>query len=130
MPVGSALVDRARRVYAQTTGVKVEGTTQHVLTEGPWFRCRLMPTDQPENPDASGGRRRVEKRPNFMFEKLDQHGEPVNLTVEDKLEVESPELGRAIWKLLGDPVAIRRKRTINHFEVNLRRVEDHDQGEV
>lgn len=126
MPVGSALVDKARQVISQPSGLRVEGTTQHAQVNGPWFRCRLMIESLPENPDASGGRKRVEVHPNFMYEKRDEHGQPTSLTVENLVEVVSAELGTAVWRLDADPTPVRKKRTLSHFEVNLRRVEDHE----
>jgi hypothetical protein len=124
--LGSALVDRARPLREQPTADKVEGTTQFATVPGEWFRCRLDVTTQPESPDPSGGRRRVEARPSLLYEWHDAAGLPVALTTEDRVEVASPELGTAVWLLEGDPRPLRKKRRVIGFEATLRRVIDHE----
>ena len=89
MPVGSALVDKARQVISQPSGLRVEGTTQHAITNGPWFRARLTIESLPESPDAGGIRKRVEVHPSLMFAKKDEHGQPTSLTAENLVEVVS-----------------------------------------
>lgn len=126
MALGSALVDRARSIRNASTGAKVEGTTIVAPVAGDWFRCRLTLPQQPEAPDQQDGRRRVEQRPSLLFEPLDERGQTINLTVEDYIEVDSPELGRFTFILSADPEPLRKRRTVLGYEVAIRRVEDHE----
>ena len=126
MALGSALVDRARLLRQEPTGVKVEGSTQFGTVAGAWFRCRLNVTGQPESPDPAGARRRVESRPSMLYALKDADGLPVGLTTESRVEVASRELGTAVWQPEGDPTPLRRRRSLVGYEVNLRRVIDHE----
>ncbi len=98
------------------------------VVEGPWFRVRLTLPPQPETQEPGGGRRRVEKRPSVLIDRTDENGDPVVLSVEDKLEVDSRQLGRAIYQLDADPEPLRKRRTVIGWEAPLRRVEDHPRG--
>ena len=126
MAVGSVLVDRARPLYREQSAAKVEGTSQQPFVSGEWFKARLTIPQSTEVQEPGAGRRRVEVRPTLMFAKRDVTGEPVKLTVEDRIEVDSKQLGRAVYLLDGDPEPVRKRRTINHYEVTIRRIDDHE----
>jgi hypothetical protein len=140
MALASALVDRARIVRRVPNDYKVDGETGFVDAPGPWFKARLTIPESEEavsgissrrvGLDASTQRRRVVKRPTLMFGTRDSEGQQIVLTVEDKVEVDSRELGTEVWLVSADPGPIRAKRKVLGYTVTLRRIEDHEQEQA
>lgn len=132
MALRAALVDRARIVRRERTGPRVMGTTPLVPVTGSWFRVRL---DLPMGPEDTseqgigGGRRKAIKRPQIMYDRIDEDGEPVELSFTDQLEIESPQLGTAVWRVTATPRPIRKKRSVLGWEVTLERVVERKQDD-
>ncbi len=125
MALGTALVDRARRISNQPSPLKLEGRTQFAKFHEPWFRARLTMPANPETADPAGGRTRVEVLPTLLFGLRDADGNPVGLTTEDEVEVDSKELGRAVYRPDADPQPLRKRRSLIGWEVRLHRIENH-----
>lgn len=123
MALGSALVDRARIVRNTPQPRKVEGRTQMAKVKHAWFRCRLTLPQRPHSNDPSNGRRRTDSRPSLLYGLRDADGEPVDLSPEDEVEIESKELGTALWRLDAAPEPLRKRRSLVGYEVRLRAVE-------
>lgn len=124
MALGSALVDRARIVSMQSTGRKVDGQSRAVSVTGPWFKARL---ELPQAPEANfGQRRRATQRPSLMCGVRDEEGNEIRFGAQDAIEVDSPQLGQAIWQVTAEPAPMRKKRTVIGWEVALARQEEHD----
>lgn len=121
MALAGALVDRARTVRRESTGRKVEGTTQLTPTHGEWFKARLFLKAAPERREQ-GDRKKAVATPRLMFLVNDVGGDPVDLHAEDQVEVASPELGTAMWRITEEPEPIRKKRRVIGWEVGLERV--------
>jgi hypothetical protein len=124
MSLRSAMVDRARALAAVQTNYRVQGMTVVEATVGPWFRCRL--TLPEANVDASRPRRRAVINPTLLYGTKDTAGEPVTLTVDTRVEVDSPELGRAVWAVVSEPSPLRRKRRVIGYEAHIERVEENE----
>ncbi|MET0604402.1 MAG: hypothetical protein ABW167_20620 [Baekduia sp.] len=123
MGLRSVLVDRARLVVKEGTGVKVEGTTLMEPGHGEWFRCRLfLDMQQYEERSEQGGRRKRVKTPQVMFGVKDVAGDPLDVRADSELEVDSKEFGRALWQITGDPQPIRKKRRVIGGLVQVERV--------
>lgn len=129
MPIGSALVDKARVVERTAAGARVEGRTLRGETRGPWFRCRLTLPTSPEQAAAAAGIREVVRVPTLLYDTIDESGEPVVLTNQKRLEVASPELGTVVWDVSSDPEPLRKKRRVIGFQTTLRRLETHPADE-
>ena len=125
MSLNSALVDRARRVVDTPTGVRVEGTTQFQTYHHPWFKCRLTLNAAPETDDTQAARRRVARTAQMMCALKDQDGNLLVISAADRLEVDSKELGRAVYEITGDGEPIRKKRKMLGWTSTLTRVEEH-----
>lgn len=125
MSFQSALVDQARRVVNTPTGQRVEGTTQFETYHYPWFKCRMMPSPAPEGGDPQGGRVRVPHPAQIMCGMRDQDGSTLTISAADQLEINSRELGRAIWQVTSDGEPIRKKRKMLGWMATLTRVEEH-----
>jgi hypothetical protein len=119
--LAGALVDRGRVVRRESTGRKVEGTTQMAPTHGPWFRARLFLQDAPERSEQ-GDRKKAVAMPRVMFLVTDVGGVAVDVNAEDQLEIASPELGTAVWRVTAQPAPIRKKRRVIGWEVGIERV--------
>ena len=102
MSLNSALVDRARRLVDTPTPVRVEGTTQFQTLTYPWFKVRLTLSPAPESDDTQGARRRVPRPASLLVGLKDADGNPVAINADDRLEVDSKQLGRAIYQVTGD----------------------------
>lgn len=126
MAFRSALVDRARLISKSDTGEKVNGRTTLKPVTSEWFRVRLFPAQGTESPDTQGGRKRNVKRPQLLADRIDAVGETIEITANDQIEVDSPELGRSVWEVDGDPQIVRKKRAVLGFLANVSRLEDHE----
>lgn len=125
MSLQSALVDRARRVVDTPTGVRVEGTTQFETYYQPWFKCRLTLNASPESDDTQQGRKRVARPAQMMCGMKDKDGNLLVINASDRLEVDSKELGRAVYEITSDGEPIRKKRKMLGWMATLTRVEEH-----
>jgi hypothetical protein len=121
MALGSALVDRARKVRRESTGQKTEGTTHMVPTHGSWFKARLFLNDAPERLEQ-GDRKKAVATPQLLYAFTDLGGDPVALHADEKVEVASPELGTAVWRVTAEPQPIRKKRRVIGGLVTIERV--------
>lgn len=124
MAITAILVDRARTVGNASTGERIEGTTRVVRVEGTWFRCRLFLEGAPES--ASFGHQRTVAAPQIIYAKRDTLGQPIELTADMRLEVESVELqSTGVWELTEDPLPLRRRRSVLGHLVTARRADEH-----
>lgn len=130
MALTAALVDRARPVERRRSGRRVEGRTVFGEARGAWFKARLELPQAPEGAEAPTGVRPVVTAPTLMYGVRDSDGQPVELTNQKRVEVDSKELGRATWDVVGDPQPIRKKRTLLGWQAQLRRVVVHEGEEA
>ena len=96
--LGSALVDRARLIRKSRSRSRCEGRTASRRSTGAWFRRRLEVPQRPSTAEPSGGRTRTAESPTIMYAVKDGDGQLVVLTGQDRVEVDSPQLGRAIYR--------------------------------
>jgi hypothetical protein len=125
MGLNVALVDRARLVTKRQAGRVVDGETLYADVYGTWFKCRLELGREGQSLDEATGERIVHRSPNLMHGFHDLVGEPVELNVEDRLEVHSRQLGDELWDVASAPQPMRKKRRVIGWEVTLSRVETH-----
>lgn len=111
MSIKAACVDRARVKRKESSGQKIEGTTQMVPTTGPWFRARLFPEEADERSEQ-GERKKIVSTPQLLYPIKDEEGGVVDLHGEDTVEVASNELGTNTYRVQGDPELIRKKRKV------------------
>lgn len=125
MALGAALVDRARLIEKVASDVKVNGRTTFTEVRTAWFRARLTLPRSPETVGPSGAYKRVEMRPTLLYGPRDSEHNPVVVTTEKVIEVDSPELGRLFYMIDADPEPLRKKRRVIGYEAPLKRVEEH-----
>jgi hypothetical protein len=106
--------------------VRVEGTTQFADLNYPWFKCRFTYNPAPDSDDAQAGRRRVPRTGTIMCGLRDRDGNTLAINASDRLEVNSKELGRAVFEITSDGEPIRKKRRMLGWMANVTRVEEHD----
>lgn len=123
MGLRSALVDRARVLGTAQTNYRVQGMTIVEPTIGPWFRCRL--TLPEASADTSQKRARTVRHPTLLYGTTDSAKQPIVLTTDERVEVDSPELGRAIWLVESDPAPLRKKRKVLGYETHLKLTDEH-----
>lgn len=130
MALTAALKDRARGIMSVPSTHKVEGKTVMAPDiRGPWFKARLGTMSSRESADG-GGTWRTVKTPTLMFgikdleggSLIDEDGGAL-LKAKDRVEVDSPQLGRAVYELTGDPEPMRKKARLLGFEAPLVRVD-------
>jgi hypothetical protein len=129
MAITAVMVDRARLLSKEEAGRKVEGTTQMADVVGPWFRARLFLPSAGEQDGPSGngtGRKKTVPRPQLMWALRDSEGGDVEIHFDQKVEVDSTELGRAIWKVNGEPEKIRKKRRVIGHLADLERTSERE----
>lgn len=108
------------------TPVRVEGTTQFETLHDAWFKCRFTYSPAPDSDDTQGARRRVPRNGQFMCAMTDQDGNTLTITAADRLELDSKELGQAIFEVTGDPEPIRKKRRMLGWMGTVVRVDEHE----
>lgn len=126
MGLGAVCVDRARVVTSSMSGPRVEGSSGSTPVTGPWFKARLTLTETRGRPDPTTGARVQTKQPTLLCLPTDTAGGAVVLTIEDRLEVSSVQLGTQVYDVAGDPTPIRKKRRVIGFQVDLQLVKRGD----
>lgn len=130
MGLNAALKDRARVKRMVPRPAKVEGKTLHADTYGAWFNCRLeLPSGsllRDRATEQGGQRSRVVTAPTLLCGIRDLEGGTIEITARDQLEVDSDELGHAVWEITADPAPMRKKSRVIGWTVSLQRVEEHD----
>lgn len=131
MPIGTALVDRARLVTMEAATARVEGTTQLAPVYGEWFRCRLTLPGSQEGPDEPRGYRRSINRPSLLYGVRDRAGQTLAIRFNHKVVVESKEQGiLSVWKVNGDPQPLRKKRSMIGWFAQLERLDEREFREL
>jgi hypothetical protein len=124
----SVLIDRARISRKRASDVKVGGRTTFGETEpGTWFAARLqLPTATPEQVPSGFVSKRVVFVPTLIFATEDDEDNPIDVHSTDTLEVESEDLGNALWQVTAEPQPFRKREGIIGYQVPLKRVETSD----
>lgn len=123
MGLNAALVDRARVVERRAAGARVEGRTLYGETRGAWFRCRLTLPSTREVQAAATRMPQANIEPTLLVGDRDEAGDPVTLTIAQRVEVDSPELGEALWEVVTEPEPLRKKRRVLGYQATVRRIE-------
>jgi len=63
--------------------------------------------------------------PSLLYTLRDEAGGLISLSPNDRVEVESVQLGNNVWLVTGDPKPIRKKRSLLGFRAELKRVDEH-----
>lgn len=122
MGLRGALVDKARTLGKTSDGERIEGTIYRTNVTGPWFRCRFEPSPQTENRDDA--RVRVSAGASMIVSTADLDGTPLDIHSDDRIEVDSVQLGTNVFLVLGDPEPLRKKRRVVGYRISLARVID------
>lgn len=93
---------------------------------GEWFKCRLTLPSAVEDDAATAGVRPVTVQPTIMLGAKDLAHEVIELHNDLKLEIDSKQLGKSTWEIVGEPAPIRKKRKVIGWEAPIRRVEVQD----
>lgn len=135
MSLSSVLVDRGR-VWTYTTvmtvaspghpsvAVKVEGQTKMDWEPGAWFDCRIDSPAAVESDDGSGGHVRPDQHPALIYALEDDTGARIEIHANDKVEVDSEELGLDTYEVVGEPTINRKKADLVCGEATLKRLLD------
>jgi hypothetical protein len=123
--LNTALVDKARVLSKATSSDRVEGTTVYESAVSAWFRARLeLGPGAGSGAEATGAQQSV-RNPSLMCGIKDSVGELIVINGQDRLEVQSGNLGHNTFDVVGDPAPIRKKRKVIGWTVTLRRADIH-----
>lgn len=136
MSLAGVLVDRGRvvtytgKMTVASPGhpsvpVRVEGATQMEWITGPWFDCRVDAPGGAESNDAADGRVRTDVSLTFIYSLEDDTGAVVRLTADSRVEVDSEELGLAMFEVTGEPQLYRKRRDLVAGQATIKRVLDY-----
>jgi hypothetical protein len=107
------------------TPVRVEGTTQFHTLHDAWFKCRFTYNAAPDSNDAQGGERRTPRSGQLMCGLKDVDGNPIEINSDDRLWLDSKQLGEAMFQITSDGEPIRKKRKMLGWMATVTRVEEH-----
>ena len=100
------LMDRARKIERRKGMQNPElGESEFYQQFGDWHKVRLNPPENSESRVDSAGARNVSSS-SIMT------GPDFDLSHEDRVEIDSKELGTGVWTVIGEPTLIRKKRTL------------------
>lgn len=112
------------RILRKAGAVKVGGRTTFVETEpGQWFSCRLFLPQSPESYDPARVSKRVVRAPTLLYGTDDDEGNELEVRLSDRIEIESDDLGTALWEVTGAPQPLRKKEGVLGWQATLKRVE-------
>jgi hypothetical protein len=110
------LVDRARRVDRRRGYRNPElGESEFVVQVGDWYKARLI---SPQSQESRGANEAAKETisAELLVEK------EMTLEINDRIEVDSNELGNDTWVVIGAPDQLRKKRSILGQSVQIRKV--------
>jgi len=125
-----ALVDRARVVRAEATATKVDGRTQYAQVPGEWFKARFIQAsiDGESGGNENAGRVRVPRTPQLLCGLFDVAGGVIVIHADDMVEIDSPQLGQAMYHVNGEPQPLRKRVKMLGWLANLTHVEEPGPG--
>lgn len=128
MSLKGACVDVGRIIRLEPSATRVEGRTTFEPVAEQWFRCRLTISEgssrsaaPARSQSAIDWRARV-MQAQLMTITVDQDGNTLEFRTDQLYDVSSIQLGRAIWRSMGEPEPIRKKRKLIGYLVNAGRV--------
>lgn len=92
--------------------MRVEGSTSFVPVAEQWFRCRLFLTSTTDTPDPQATRWASQSAPQVLTPAVDLDGNPLFFRSDLRLDIASTQLGRALWRMAGEPEPLRKRRRI------------------
>jgi len=110
------LVDKARKVERRVGHRNTTlGESEFVEQVGEWNKVRLVTPNSSESRSDNTAAQESIQAELLMLPDFD-------LSINDRVEVDSRELGRYIWIVQGEPNAMRKKRSVLGKTVALKRV--------
>jgi hypothetical protein len=125
MSLRAIMVDRARVVRREKSGAKVEGSSAFGDVKSEWIRARLDVQSRDRTSSQAAGGRPATESAQLILPMRDLAGGLVDVTADDRVEVKSRELGEHTFVVDGDPLPLRKRRTMIGYTLRLRRVEAH-----
>lgn len=122
MSIRHVCVDRGRLLVKEPSARRVEGSTTFVPVPGPWFRCRLFYEGAPDQTDPQGGHFKEVSEPQVLVPVTALDGSRLDFHADHRLQVNSRELGHAVWRLAGEPEPLRKRRRIIGWLLTVERV--------
>ena len=111
------LMDRARKIERRKGMQNPElGESEFYQQFGDWYKVRLLPPDHTEARSDNAGARNIANS-SIMT------GPEFDLSHEDRVEIDSKELGTGVWTVVGEPTLIRKKRTLMGKQYRVQQVE-------
>jgi len=111
------LLDRARKIERRKGMQNPElGESEFYQQFGDWYKVRLNPPENGESRIESAGSRLTSTSTIMTTPDFD-------LSHDDRVEIDSKEMGTGVWTVVGEPTLIRKKRTVMGKTYNVQQVE-------
>jgi hypothetical protein len=130
MSLAAVCVDRARIIVKEAGGPRKEGKTSFVQVPGQWFKCRLFLEGTTDTEDPQAGRWSSQSTQQLICLPRDLDGNPLVFRADRALDVLSKELGRAVWRLAGEPEPLRKKRRVIGYLAQVSRVVEREYDDI
>lgn len=130
MALRAVCVDRARLLRKESSAVRVEGSTSFVAVPGQWFRCRLFLTQSTDAEDPSKGHFSSTLAPQLLCVRRDLDGSRLHLHGDERVEINSRQFGRTLWRMQGEPQPLRKRRRVIGWLAFIERVVEREYDDL
>lgn len=110
--IAHVCVDRGRILRKEPSAVRVEGSTTFTPVPEQWFRCRLFLTATTDIPDPQQSHWLSTSAPQVIAVTRDLDSEVLAFRSDQRIEIASRELGRAVWRMTGEPEPLRKRHRV------------------
>jgi hypothetical protein len=110
--IRAVCVDRARIIRKEPSAVRVEGSTSFTNVGEQWFRARLFLTSTTDVPDPEASHWLSQSAPQVLAVTHDFDHNKLEFRSDLHIEIRSRQLGKAVWRMSGEPEPLRRKHRV------------------
>lgn len=122
MSLAAVCVDRGRIITKEPSTARIEGRTAFTPVAAQWFKCRLFLANSNDVTDAQQAHFSTVNQPQVLVVAKDLDGVPLTFRGDQHIDISSQQFERAVWRAMGEPEPLRKKRKVIGWLLYLERV--------
>lgn len=130
MSIAAVCVDRGRVITKEPSAVRLEGRTSFTPVAAQWFKCRLFLEQSNDVTDPQQAHFSSVNQPQVLCVTKDLDGVPLTFRGDQQLDISSAQFERAVWRMMGEPEPLRKKRRIIGWLLFVERVIEHEYDDL